>query len=85
MEALVHRDEEEADFRLEEGSYLRLRRAMKFVTGMSERCEGVALSFPMTIPALDPKPLKYSSSSLRTFTSKIKKRQPKIQGLANQR
>ena len=71
LEALVHRDEEEADFRLEEGSYLRLRRAMQFVTGMSERCEGVKLSFPMTIPALDTKPLKYSSSSLRTFTGKI--------------
>ena len=26
----------------------------------------------MTIAALDPKPLKYSSSSLRTFTGKIK-------------
>ena len=64
LEALVHRHEEEADFRLEEGSYLRLRRAIKLVTGMSERFEGVQLSFSMTIPALDQKPLKYSSSSL---------------------
>ena len=54
---------------------------MKFVTGMSERCEGVALSFPMTIPALDPKPLKYYSSSLRTFTSKIKKGSQKFRAL----
>ena len=81
LEALVHRDEEEADFRLEEGSYLRLRRAIKFVTGMSERCEGVQLSFPMTIPALDPKPLKYSSSSLRTFTGKIKRGSQKFRAL----
>jgi hypothetical protein len=34
LEALVHRDEEEADFRMTEGSYLRLTRAMKFVRGM---------------------------------------------------
>ena len=60
---------------------MRLRRAMKFVTGMSERCEGVKLSFPMTIPALDPKPLKYSSSSLRTFTSKIKRGSQKFRAL----
>ena len=56
----------------QEGSYLRLKRALKFVTGMKEQNEGVRLSFPMTIPALDPEPFKYSSSSLRTFTGKIK-------------
>ena len=46
---------ENTDFRLEEGIYLRLRRAIKFVTGMSERCEEVPLSCPKTIPALDQK------------------------------
>ena len=81
LEELVHRDEEEADFRMAEGSYLRLKRAMKFVTGMQERCEGVPLSFPMTIPALDSKPLKYSSSSLRTFTGKIKKGSQKFRAV----
>jgi hypothetical protein len=54
---------------------------MKFVTGMNKRCEGVPLSFPMTIPALDPKPLKYSSSSRRTFTGKIKKDSHKCRAL----
>ena len=34
LETLVHRDEDEADFRLEEGSFLRLKRAVKFITGM---------------------------------------------------
>ena len=48
---------------------------------MSERCEGVQLSFPMTNPALDPKPLKYSSSSLRTFTGKIKRGSQKFRAL----
>ena len=81
LEALVHRDEEEADFRLEEGSFLRLKLAVKFITGMREQCEGVNLTFPMTIPALDPKPLKYSSSSLRTFTGKIKKGSQKFRAL----
>ena len=81
LEALVHRDEDEADFQIAEGSYLRLARAMKFVTGMQERYEGVPLSFPMTIPALDTKPLKYSSSSLRTFTGKIKKGSQKFRAI----
>ena len=35
----------------------------------------------MTIPALDPKPVKYSSSSLRTFTGKIKKGSQKFRAL----
>ena len=48
---------------------------------MREQCEGVNLTFPMTIPALDPKPLKYSSSSLRTFTGKIKKGSQKFHAL----
>ena len=54
---------------------------MKFFTGMSERCEGVPLSFLMTIQALDPKPLKYSSSSLRRFTGKIKRGSQKFRTL----
>ena len=66
-------DQDQEDFRIQEGRYLRLKRALKFVTGMKEQNEGVRLSFPMTIPALDLKPFKYSSSSLRTFTGKIKK------------
>ena len=42
---------------------------------MSERCEGVPIYFPMTIP------LKYSSSSLRTFTGKIKRGSQKCRAL----
>ena len=36
-------------------------------------CTSGIFSFPMTIPALDPKPTKYSSSTLRTFKEKINK------------
>jgi hypothetical protein len=35
----------------------------------------------VTIPALDPKPVKYSSSSLRTFTGRIKKGSQKCRAL----
>ena len=73
LETLLQRDQDQEDFRIQDGSYLRLKRALKFVTGMKEQNEGVRLSFPLTIPALDPKPFKYSSSSLRTFSRKIKK------------
>ena len=48
---------------------------------MKEQNEGVNLSFPMTVPALDPKPYNYSSLSLRTFTEKIKKGSQKFRAL----
>ena len=60
-------------FEMEEGSYLRLARAMKFVVGMREKMEGTEITFPMTVPATSSNPLKYSSSTMTTLTSKIVK------------
>ena len=77
----MRRDQDQEDFRIQEGSYLRLKRALKFVTGMKEQNEGVRLSFPMTIPVLDPKPFKYSPSSIRIFNGKIKKGSQKFHAL----
>ena len=58
-------------FEMEEGSYLRLARAMKFVVGLREKMEGTEITFPMTVPAATPNPPKYSSSTMTTLTSKI--------------
>ena len=69
----MQRDQDQDDFTIPEGSYLRLKRALKFVTGLRGQSEGVPSSFTMTIPALDLKPNIFSSSSMRTFTGKIKK------------
>ena len=60
-------------FEMEEGSYLRLTRAMKFVVGLREKMEGTEITFPMTIPATTPSPPKYSSSTMTTLTNKIVK------------
>ena len=46
---------------------------MKFVMGMKEQMEGVALVFPMTIPTVTSNPPRNFSSTLKTLTSKIKK------------
>ena len=46
---------------------------MKFILGMREKVEGVEIVFPMTIPATTPNPPKYSSSTIGTLTSKIRK------------
>ena len=51
------------------------------MTGMKEQSEEVNPYFPMIITALDPKPTKYSSSTLRTFTGKIKKGSQKFRAL----
>ena len=61
------------EFDLEEGSYLRLNRAMKFIVGMREKMEGTEITFPMTIPVTTPNPPKYSSSTMTTLTNKIAK------------
>ena len=44
LENLVQRHSGQEDFNIEKGSYLRLKRALKFVTGMREQSEGVNLS-----------------------------------------
>ena len=58
------------DYDLEEGSYLRLKRAMKFILGMRETMEGRDIIFPMTIPVITPNPTKYSSSTMSTLAKK---------------
>ena len=56
---------------MEEGSYLRLKRAMKFILGMRDSMEGINIAYPMTIPAITSNPAKYSSSTMSTLTKKI--------------
>ena len=65
----MRRDDEEADFRLEEGSYLRLRRAIKFVTGMSERCEGGTQKFRVLLTRDDDFIDEWSHGELNSTVS----------------
>jgi hypothetical protein len=56
-----------------EGNYLRLKRALRFLTGEGETCEGITKVFPNTISILNPNPTRFNSSTRRAFMAKIKK------------
>ena len=58
------------DYNLEEGSYLRLKRAMKFILGGQEKMEGINLTFPNTIPAITPNPVRYTSATMGALCKK---------------
>jgi len=60
------------NFDMEEGSYLRLIRAMKFIVGWREKVEGTEITFPMTIPVTTPNPPKYSSSTMTNGQRPVK-------------
>ena len=47
---LVRDKVDQENYTMEEGSYLRLKRALQFVTGMRTHFEGIPITFPMTVP-----------------------------------
>ena len=56
-----------------ETSFLALQNSMKYVIGSHRTHDGVKIIFPNSIPLLNPKPPKYSSSQTNAMFHKIKK------------
>ena len=69
ISTLINDKHRTTDFKLAEGSHLRLERAMKFILGMKEKMEGIKLVYPMTIPTINPNPSRNSSSTLKALTA----------------
>ena len=73
LQELVRTKTQKDDTIVSETTHLMLQRSLKFVTNPRETFENTKVIFPNTLPLLNPKPPKYSSSQTNSFFHKIKK------------
>jgi hypothetical protein len=72
LETLIRRNSND-DYVLGPNTAISLKNMMKYVLGIGTHYDGVKKIFPNTVPVLDARPPKYSSSNIENLMSKIKR------------
>ena len=72
LEALVN-TKLDLNYTIDPNTHPKLKFLTKSILGSGEKSNGQLKTFPNTIPLMNPKPPKYSSSTLENLVSKTKK------------